>query len=203
VKKFKCKICRRLGQSVCSRTKCAILRRPSPPGTQLKDRRRKISEYGMQLKEKQKLRYYYGLREKQFRNYIEDALSQRGKEEDSATLLIQRIESRFDNIIFRLGIASTRIQARQFVSHGYFLINNKPVDIPSYHLSIGDVVSVRLRLKEKNLFKMWKSQLKKYETCSWLKLDREKIEGKVIEKPSLEESAPPAEILSIFEFYSR
>ena len=179
------------------------MRRPDPPGKQVKTGRKKISEYGMQLKEKQKLRYYYGLGEKQFRNYIKDALSQRGKEEGAAVLLIQKIESRFDNIIFRLGIAKTRIQARQFVSHGYFLINNKPVNIPSYHLKIGDEITVRPEFKKKTLFKIWKTQLKGYKTCSWLKLDKAKIQGKVIKHSSLDESAPPAEISSIFEFYSR
>ncbi len=203
MKKFKCKICRRLGQSVCFRAKCAILKKPNPPGPQAKIRRKKVSEYGMQLKEKQKLRYSYGLGEKQFRKYIEDALSQRSKKEDASILLIRKIESRFDNIIFRLGIATTRIQARQFVSHGCFLINDKPVDIPSYHLKIGDKVTVRPGFRKRNLFKIWKIQLKDYESCSWLKLNKQKIEGKVIKDISLDESIPQAEILSIFEFYSR
>jgi small subunit ribosomal protein S4 len=203
MKKFKCKICRRLGQTVCSRAKCAFSKRPTPPGQQVNARRGKISEYGMQLKEKQKLKYSYGLREKQFRNYIKDALGQRGKVTDAADYLIQKIESRLDNVVFKLGIASSRAWARQLVSHGHILVNEKRVNIPSFSVKKGDKISVKPGSIKKNVFQNLLSSLKKYDGPSWLDLSVKKLEGKVLDVPSLEEASLNVEITSIFEHYSR
>lgn len=205
----KCKICRRLGTKLflkgerCLSSKCAILKKPYPPGMKKKRRFSQQSEYGKELKEKQKLRNWYNLKEGQFRKYVKDILKKRGKVEDAASLLIQRLESRFDNVIFRLGFATSRAQARQLVSHGHFLINGKPVNIPAFQLKKGDKVVVNpVSRKKKNIEKVALS-IKKYQPPTWLKLNAENLEGEVTGIPNLEEAAPPAEISTIFEFYSR
>ena len=203
MKKFKCKICRRLGQTVCSRAKCAFSKRPTPPGQQVNARRGKISEYGMQLKEKQKLKYSYGLREKQFRKYVKEALRARGKVENASAVLVQILESRLDNVIFRLGLACSRALARQIVSHGHILVNDRPVNIPSFLVKKGDKISIKSSCAEKSIFSKLPSVLKKYKSPSWLELSAEKLEGKVLETPNLEEAGLHVEISSIFEHYSR
>ncbi len=207
----KCKICRRLGVKLflkgekCLSPKCPLIRKPYPPGMKRKRRRggRDLSEYAKELREKQKLKNWYNLREKQFRNYVKEILNKRSKVEDASTLLIQKLESRFDNVIFRLGFSGSRPQARQMVSHGHFLINGKPVNIPACQLKKGDKVNVNLASQKKKVFSNMTPLLKKHQTPSWLKISPEKLEGEVIGKPSLEEVAPPAEISTIFEYYSR
>ena len=166
-------------------------------------RTRPLSEYGKELREKQKLKNWYNLRERQFSKYVREALGASGKVEDTASFLIETLESRLDNVVFRLGFALSRDSARQMVSHRHFLVNGRPVNIPSYRVKEGDVVKLRPSSVEKNLFKSVKVILKKYTPPSWLKLNVEALEGKVTGKPNLEEASPPAEISSIFEFYSR
>ena len=183
-----------------------MVRRPYPPGKKAK-RRRNFSEYNKELREKQKLRNWYNLSEKQFKNYIAEVLEKRKssakKTEDAPTLLIQRLESRFDNVVFRMGFAPSRAEARQLVSHGHFLINNKNVNIPSYHLKVGDKISLSQFSLKKDIFKNLPSTLKDKAFPSWVLVDVAKIEGEVKSLPSLEEVAPPVEIPMIFEFYSR
>ncbi len=204
----KCKICRRLGQKLflrgerCLSPKCTIIKRPYPPGIKKKRRGGGLSEYGKELREKQKLRFWYGLEEKQMKNYVKDILAKRGKE-DAELALINKLESRLDNVIFRLGFASSRAQARQLVNHGFFAVNNKKTNYPSYQVKKGDVISINPSSQKKNIFKDLKIKIKKYKTPSWITLDAEKLEGKIAGKPTLEEAAPPAEISAIFEFYSR
>ncbi len=208
----KCKICRRTGRKLflkgekCFSSKCPMIKKPYPPGSTKKRRSRALSEYGKELKEKQKLRAWYGLRERQFSNYVKVVLEKAHrakKEENPAELLVKELESRLDNTVFRLGITSNRAQARQLVSHGHFLVNGKPVDIPSFSLKKGDKISIRPNSFKKPVFAKLSVNLKKYQVPSWLKLDKEKIEGEFIGVPNFEEVAPPAEISSIFEFYSR
>ena len=205
----KCKICRRLGTKLflkgekCLSPKCPIVRKSYAPGQKRKRRFGALSEFGKELKEKQKLKNWYNLKEKQFRNYVRDVLKRRGKVEDSAALLIQKLESRFDNVVFRLGFAGSHKKSRQLVSHGHFLINGRKVNIPSYQLKKGDKISINPFSKEKKIFSNVAIALKKHQAPSWLKLDTEKLEGEVIGKPRLEEVAPPAEISTIFEYYSR
>ncbi|MBU3964398.1 30S ribosomal protein S4 [Patescibacteria group bacterium] len=208
----KCKICRRTGRKLflkgekCLSAKCPMIKKAYPPGSAGKRRGRALSEYGKELKEKQKLKEWYGLRERQFSNYVNKVLEKahRAKtEENPAELLVKELESRLDNTVFRLGIASNRAQARQLVSHGHFSVNGKPVDIPSFSLKKGDKVSIRPNSLKKPVFEKLSVNIKKYQAPTWLKLDKEKIEGEFIGKPNLEEVAPPAEISSIFEFYSR
>ncbi|OGZ22201.1 MAG: 30S ribosomal protein S4 [Candidatus Nealsonbacteria bacterium RIFCSPLOWO2_01_FULL_43_36] len=204
-----CKICRRMGTKLflkgerCSSPKCAVIRKPYPPGPKRKGRFKQLSEYGKELQEKQKLKNWYNLRERQFAKYVKDILKRRSKVEDASGTLIQKLEYRFDNVIFRLGFASSRIQARQFVSHGHFFINGKGVNKPSYQLAKGDKVTVNpVSRKNKNIEKV-ASMLKKYQPPAWLKLNPENLEAEVVGVPNLIEAAPPAEISTIFEFYSR
>jgi len=183
--------------------KCPIIRKPYAPGKKGKKRPRPLSEYGKELREKQKLKNWYNLQERQFRNYVIAALEARKKVEDTAAFLIELLESRLDNVVFKLGFANSRAKARQMVSHGHFLVNDRPIDVPSYKVKIGDKISLKPVSVKKNAFRNLAAALKKYTPPSWLKLDAEKLEGKVQKLPTLEESAPPAEIASIFEFYSK
>ena len=205
----KCKICRRLGVKLflkgekCLSPKCPMVRKPYPPGQKGKRRVRALSEYGKELREKQKLKNWYNLKERQFRKYVKEALEKRAKVEDASTLLIKSLESRLDNVIFRLGITPSRSQARQLISHGHFLVNGKIVNIPSYLVKKGDKIAIKESSGKKIIFQSLPVLLKKYKTPSWLELNVEKLEGKVTGKPSLEEAAPPVEISAVFEYYSR
>ena len=205
----KCKICRRLGIKLflkgerCLSPKCPMVKRPYPPGQRRKKPVRSSSEYGKELREKQKLKNWYNLRERQFRKYVREVLEKRGKVEDAPTLLIRILESRLDNVIFKLGFSSSRAKAKQLVSHGHFLVNNKSVDIPSYQVKKGDKILLKPNSRKKNNFQNLSTILKKYQPPSWLSLDSEKLEGEVMGEPSLDEAAPPTKISSIFEFYSK
>ncbi len=180
-----------------------MIRRTYAPGPKGKRRNRGLSEYGEELKEKQKLKNWYNLGERQFKGYVKKILSQRKKEENAPSLLIKKLEKRLDNVVFRLGFALSRVQARKLVSHGHFLVNDKANNIPSCQLKKGDRVSLRSASQEKVFFKNIKTLMKKQQIPSWLELNIEKLEGKVIGEPTLEEAAPPVEISSIFEYYSR
>jgi len=204
-----CKICRRAGQKLflkgekCFSPKCPLIRKPYAPGNKKKRRGGTISEYKKELIEKQKMRAWYGLSERQFKIYIKDSLKKRGQGEDASLRLIKKLEKRLDNVVFRLGLATSRKQARQIISHGSFLVNGKPVNIPSYQVKKGDVIAVKEQKKTKTFFKNISSVIKKFQPVSWLKLDKAKLSGEVIGEPSLEDANVPAEIHLIFEFYSR
>ena len=209
MKKDKCKICRRTGVKLflkgekCFSVKCSMIKKPYPPGQKGKRRVSPLSEYGKELKEKQKIRNWYNLSETQFKKYVREILKKRKTTENPAQLLIEKLEKRFDNVIFRLGFASSHPQARQLVSHGHFLIKNKPVNVPSHQMKIGDKISVRPNSLKKTVFQNIIQVIKKHEVPSWLKINKEKLECEIIGKSTLEEVAPPAEISAIFEFYSR
>ncbi|TSC94389.1 MAG: 30S ribosomal protein S4 [Parcubacteria group bacterium Licking1014_1] len=204
-----CKTCRRLGRKLflkgerCFSQKCAMVRKAYIPGLQKKRKRGASSEYKKSLEEKQILKKWYGLSERQFKKYVKEALGKMGKVEDVSAELVKKLEKRLDSVIFRLGFANSRTQARQLVSHGYFLINGKPINIPSYSVRKGDVVSIKETKKKKLIFKDLPVQLKKKEISSWLEFDKEKLEGKAVGEPSLNEINLPVEISLIFEFYSR
>lgn len=206
---YKCKICRRQGAKLflkgekCLSPKCPFIKKPYPPGMKKKRRTSGFSEYAKELREKQKLKNWYGLREKQFRKYVKEILKRSGRVGDASGLLLQKLESRFDNIVFRLGFASSRAQARQNVSHGHFLINGRPVNLPSCQLKKGDKITVNPVFQKRKAFNNLTLLLKKNQAPSWLKLNVEKLEGEVIGAPRLEEAVPPAEISTIFEYYSR
>lgn len=205
----KCKICRRAGTKLflrgekCLSQKCPMIKKPYPPGPKAKKRVKALSEYGKELKEKQKLKNWYNLEERQFQKYVREILDARGKVVDAGAALIKILESRLDNVVFKLGFAFSRATARQMVSHCHFMVNDKPINIPGYLVKKGDKINIRPSSVKKNIFQKSLPFLKKHNPPSWLKLDAEKLEGKVIDVPSLEEAAPPAEISSIFEFYSK
>jgi len=208
----KCKICRRLGVKLflkgerCLSQKCSMVRKPYPPGEKRKRRTRSLSGYGRELREKQKLRNWYNLSERQFRNYVKkvfNSLKSCQIKEDTSNLLIRLLESRLDNVVFRLGLAPFRRQARQLISHGHFLVNGKKVNKPSYQVKKGDIITVSPSSRKKTIFQNLSLILKKRPLPTWLSLDVEKLEGKVIGVPSLEEAEPPADIPLIFEFYSK
>lgn len=205
----KCKICRRLGVKLflkgerCLSPKCPMVKRAYPPGQKGKRRKGILSEYGKQLGEKQKLKSWYNLGERQFKKYIKEILEKGGRVEDASAEIIKILELRLDNVVFRLGFAVSRARARQLVSHSYFLVNGKSINIPSYQLKKGDVISLKPSKVKKAIFQNLKNLLKKYKTPSWLELNLEKLEGKVIGEPKLEEVTPPVEISAIFEYYSR
>ncbi len=209
MKDKKCKICRRLGVKLflkgerCLSQKCPIITKPYPPGEKGKKRARQSSEYGKELSEKQKLKNWYNLKERQLRKYVKEILEKRGKMEDAGTLLIKKLESRLDNVVFRMGFTSSRAQARQIVNHGHFLVNDKKVNIPSYQVKKGDKISLRVSSRKKAIFQNIPTILKKYQAPSWIKINIEKLEGEIVGQPNLEEAASPAEISTIFEFYSK
>jgi len=209
MKKDLCKICRRFGQKLflkgerCFSPKCAMVKKPYSPGMKVKKRKFRQTEYSKQLAEKQKLKISYNLSEEQFKKYVNQVLKKRGRVEDEAEELIKKLEKRLDNVIYRLGIANSRKQARQLVSHGFFLVNEKPINIPSYEVRQNDVITLKKEKLQKNFFKEISAILKKKTFPSWLKFDKEKYEAKVIAEPSLKEMAPSAEISAIFEYYSR
>jgi small subunit ribosomal protein S4 len=162
-----------------------------------------MSEYGKELAEKQKLQKYYGLREKQFGHYVKGILDRRGKVEDATLLLIRQLESRLDNVVFRLGFAKSRVEARQLVSHSHFLVNGKSVNIPSFQVKKDMVILVKPSKNQKIIFKNLSAAWKNYNPPSWLKLDKEKMEGTILSQPSAADAGSTVDITAIFEFYSR
>ncbi|MFH1451387.1 MAG: 30S ribosomal protein S4 [bacterium] len=209
MKTNKCKICRQLGIKLflkgerCFSPKCAMIKKAYPPGPKKKRRGRGLSEYGRQLKEKQKLRHWYGLEERQFARYIKAALATRKKEEDAATVLIKVLESRLDNTVFRMGLASSRVQARQLVTHGHFSINGRKVDIPSYLVKKGDIIKFSPQTLQKESSAALLARIKKAQPPVWLVLDVEKAEAKVVGQSTFELAAPPVDMALIFGFYSK
>ena len=180
-----------------------MVKRAYAPGPQKKRRGGSQSEYKKSLDEKQTLKKQYGISERQFKRYVKETLAKMGKVDDVSAELIRRLERRLDNVIFRLGFAKSRAQARQLVSHSYFLINGKPVNIPSYQVKIDDSIAIKANKKAKGALKELANELKRKEVPAWLQLDKDKLEAKTIGEPNLDEVKPPAEIPLIFEFYSR
>ncbi len=205
----KCKICRRLGIKLflkgerCFGQKCEIVKRNYPPGLRSKKRNKKISGYGRELAEKQKLRNWYNVSERQFKKYVKSILDMKEKSEDAGDLLIKKLESRLDSIIFRLGFAKSRFESRQMISHGHFIVNKKSVNIASFKVKKGDEIEVKEKSKKTKKFQEIKPLLKNYTPPSWLSLDLEKMKGKVLDFPSEEDANIPVETSVIFEFYSK
>ena len=205
----KCKICRRLGEKLflkgdrCSSVKCAIVKRPYPPGQKSKKRRSNISEYGKELREKQKLKNWYNLSERQFASYVKDVLDKRSAKEDAGVALLKKLESRFDNVVFRMGIASSRPQARQIITHGFFTINGRKVNIPSYDVKQGDKIGLHPKMAKKSLVTDLDKIFKSENGPNWIRLDASKLEAEIIGSPTIEEMMAPAEVSSIFEYYSK
>ncbi len=198
-----CRICRRLGTSVCGRDKCAFRRKPYPPGIHGKGKRkrREVSEYARQLREKQIVRFSYALSEKQFRGYVTRALA--GHSGDVVHKLIESLETRLDNVVLRLGFARTRALARQLVSHGHITVNGRRVFVPSYHVRKDQVIAIALPSQSKNVFRDLDITLKKYQPPPWLALHPDKREGVVGALQKVDDIVRLYNIKSIIEFYSR
>ncbi|MDR2443105.1 MAG: 30S ribosomal protein S4 [Deltaproteobacteria bacterium] len=200
-----CRICRRENTKLflkgdrCYANKCAFERRAHAPG-QHGARRGKLSEYGLQLREKQKVKRSYGLLEKQFRSVFEKAERQKGV--TGANLLIL-LERRLDNIVYRLGFAASRNQARQLVCHGHFLVNGRKVDIPSYLVKSGDLISLKIKSqKSANILESLETVTRRG-TPGWLEMDKANFEGRVKELPTREELSPQISEQLIVELYSK
>ncbi|MCI0183821.1 MAG: 30S ribosomal protein S4 [Acidibacillus sp.] len=200
-----CRICRREGLKLyfkgerCYTDKCAIDRRGYAPGQHGQGRKR-TSEYGIQLREKQKARRLYGILEKQFRAYYEEAARQKGITGDR---LLSLLETRLDNVVYRLGFAGSRPEARQLVKHGHFSINGHRVDIPSYSVRIGDVITVRDKSATSTKFKDVLEAAESKTVVAWLERDLEARSGKVVRFPERQEIDVPVTEQLIIEFYSR
>jgi len=187
---------------VCSSPdQAAHSNKPYPPGQHgPKGSRRKISEYGTALAEKQKLRFQYGVLERQFRRYFETALKTRGI---TGLILLQLLETRLDNVVYRLGFAKTRSAARQLVAHGHVALNGRKTDISSATLKVGDVVSVRSKDGSKRLAQRGLEQTQIVEPPDWLLVDKENLSGKIVRIPTREEINPVVNEQLVVELYSR
>ena len=200
-----CRICRREGQKLflkgsrCYSDKCSITRRNYAPG-QNGQKKIKISEYGTQLREKQKTKAFYGVGEKQFRRYFDMASTSKGK---TGEVLLQILESRLDNVVYRLGFASSRAQARMLVTHGAFEVNGHKVDIPSYLVKAGDVIAVREIRKDNGAIKIAVEENGSRPVPAWLEKDQEKLSGKVVTLATREDIDLPVEEHLIVELYSK
>ena len=198
-----CKLCRREGQKLflkgerCYSTKCAIERRNYAPG-QHGQSRKKQSDYAMQLREKQKAKRFYGVPEVQFRNLFDKAAKKQGKTGDNLLILL---ETRLDNVVFRLGFAASRKEARQLVTHGHFTINGKKANLPSMEVKAGDVIKVKEKSTSSPKFKEIKEM--SITVPSWMSVDVDKLEGKVIAMPRREEIDTPIAEHLIVELYSK
>ncbi len=195
----KVKRARRLGMAFTDKDARILQKRPTPPGVHGANRVR-ISEYGMQLREKQKAKINYGVQEKQFIRYFDKALNRPGVTGD---LLLQMLELRLDNIVFRLGFAETRAQARQLVSHGFFEVNGKKVDIASFATKPGDVITVRENKKSSKYMEARKEKMKGFNAQEWVELQADKLTGKVLSVPTPEQIGNVINTQLIVEHYSR
>lgn len=166
-------------------------------------RRRSFSEYKKSLLEKQELRALYGLSEKKCKSYVKESLAKIAKVQNLSDELVKRLEKRLDNVVFRLGLAKSRAQARQMVSHAYFSVNGKAVNIPSFQVEKGDIVSLKESKKKKLVFKELPENIKKTKFPVWLEFDKETLQAKIVGEPTLAEVNVPVELSLIFEFYSR
>ena len=200
-----CRICRRNGEKLflkgsrCYSDKCSISRRNYAPG-QHGQKKAKLSEYGTQLREKQKTKSYYGVGERQFRKYFEMASNQKGVTGEN---LLQILESRLDNVVYRLGYGSSRAQARQLVNHAIFEVNGRRVDIPSYLVKVGDVIAVRETKKETGAIKVNVEENAARPVPEWLEKNSETLSGKVIRLAAREDIDIPIEERLIVELYSK
>lgn len=200
-----CRICRREGAKLflkgerCFSQKCAYTRRPNPPGQHGGGRRGKVSEYGTQLREKQKLKRAYGVLESQFRKHYDVAENMPGKAGEN---LLQLLERRLDNVVYRLGLGESRAQARQIVMHGHIRVNGKKVDIPSYIVSEGDEISVAPRSAQDEHFKEVRETVEKA-SGKWLEFDPGTLTGRIVGMPTREDIDLPVEEHLIVELYSK
>src|SRR5262245_28951548 len=202
----KCRLCRRAGMKLflkgarCHSDKCAIERRAYAPGEHGKSRRVKETDYGTQLREKQKARRIYGVLERQFRNYFEKASRSKGV---TGEVLLQMLERRLDNVVYRLGFAHNRAQARQLVRHGHFAVNGRNVNVPSFLLRVGDAVQVRERSKSLSVIQHALESRKGQSAPEWLEISSDAKAGRVLSVPTRDSIPTPINEQLIVELYSK
>lgn len=202
----KCKLCRREGEKLmlkgerCNTAKCAIVKKNYPPGIHGPKGRARQSGYSMQLREKQKAKRIYNLQEKQFKLSFERAIKQKG---DAGENLMKILETRLDNVIYRLGLAESRSQARTLVNHGHFRVNEVKVNIPSFNVKTGDIIKIRKSGQTSKQFTNLADRLKKLEIPGWLNFDLKELNAKVLHQPAKENFELKANTQMIVEFYSR
>lgn len=203
----KCKLCRRAGEKLflkgdrCFSQKCAMVRKAYAPGMHGKNGSRSMSEYGKQLAMKQKIKRIYGVLETQFRKHYEDVSRRKGVTGD---LLLERLEMRLDNVVYRLGFAPSRALARQLVSHRAFRVNGKMLNIPSAEVSIGDIITIAENKAAKSYFLTQKEVLKnKKDAPSWLELNADRFEGKVVSTPTRADVGANVDPQIVVEYYSK
>lgn len=200
-----CRLCRRETEKLflkgdrCFTEKCAVERRQYPPG-QHGQRRGKLSDYGVQLREKQKVRNTYGVLEKQFRKYFHKAETKKGV---TGEVLLQCLETRMDNVVYRMGFAPNRNGARQLVTHGHFQVNGRDVNIPSFSVQVGDVIEVRTPSRDMDAIKDSIVRVEQRGIPSWVEMDFQNFKGKVIQIPSREDIQLTAQEQLIVELYSK
>lgn len=201
-----CRLCRREGMKLflkgdrCMSSKCAIERRNTRPGQHGQGRARKLSGRGMQLREKQKVRRTYGLLERQFSRFFDIASHRPGKTGDN---LLQLLEMRLDNIVYRFGFADSRAQARQLVTHGQFQVNGRKVDIPSYICKPGDQVTVRENRRNLEYFKTRALMLTQKGVPAWLRIDPNALAGQILAAPTRQDLELPFDEALVVEYYSQ
>lgn len=202
-----CRLCRRQGTKLflkgdrCYTDKCALERRPSVPGQSAQAKRiKKLTHYGVQLREKQKMRNMYGLMERQFHNLFKKAEQKHGVTGDN---LIQFLERRLDNVVFRLGFANSRVKARQIVNHSHVLVNGRKVNIPSYMVDLDDMIEIKENSHSIAEFKELKQGETELNIPSWLEADVKNLKGKVVKLPSKEDIDLPVDEKLVVEYYSK
>ncbi|UCE97334.1 MAG: 30S ribosomal protein S4 [Dehalococcoidia bacterium] len=199
-----CRLCRRSGDKLMLKgdkciTKCTLEKRPKPPGPQI-GRRRRISDRGLQLREKQKVRQSYGMLEKQFRRFFNEAERQSGITGENLLVLLER---RLDNVIFRLGFADSRAQARQLVQHGHILLNDRKTNIPSCLVKEGDIITWHERSKKSEYYKQRLQSIGGQAIAGWLSLDKQKLIGRIVSIPTPDDVEQKFDVASVVEHYSR
>lgn len=205
----KCKKCRRAGEKLflkgerCFTPKCAMERKPYPPGILSSERKHRssVTEFGMQMRNKQKARNTYRVSEKQFSGYVKESTTKKGI--TPAEFLYEALESRLDNVVFRIGFANARALARQMVAHGHITVNGRKNTIPSRRLVVGDIIGVRAGSKSSKLFETLGEKLKNVKVPAWIKLDAEKQTATLQGKPKMEQGEASFNLTSVVEFYSR
>ncbi len=199
-----CRLCRRSGEKLMLKgskciTKCTLDKRPKPPGPP-PQRRRRISDRGGQLREKQKVRYSYGILEKQFRRFFAEAERQPGITGENLLVLLER---RLDNVVYRLGFADSRAQARQLVQHGHIRLNGRKTDIPSCLVKEDDVINWREASTRTEYYKQLLESIESKSVAGWLSLDKEKLVGRVLSLPTPDDTETKFEVAAVVEYYSR
>ncbi|MFA6474633.1 MAG: 30S ribosomal protein S4 [Patescibacteria group bacterium] len=198
--KAKCKACRRFGESVCGSVKCALTKRNYAPGQHGMKRKPRLSQFGLQLREKQKAKALYGILERQFSNYYAAASRKVG---NTAEQLMQFLEGRLDNVVYRMGLATTRRQARQLVTHGHILVNDKKCNVPSRQVKVGDVIILKTSTQASKYTEQVVNHLKTYDAPHWLQLDKTRYSAQVLTLPTAKDAEGSIAVNMIVEFYSR